>query len=78
MWVTSLGRIHRESNAGMTTSDRRILMANWYFKAFWRACEGEAKRKYFEHAGALLTADGSDDNLIQLEGVPAGHTFIIP
>ena len=36
-----------------------------------KALQGEAKRKYFEHAGALLTADGTDDDLIKLEGAPA-------
>ena len=28
-----------------------------------------------EHAGALLTADGTDDDLIKLEGVPKGEKF---
>ena len=28
-----------------------------------KALEGDAKRKYFEHAGALLAADGTDDHL---------------
>ena len=32
-------------------------------------------RKYFEHAGALMTADGTDDHRIKLEGVPKGHKF---
>ena len=45
------------------------------FNASMRALEGEAKRKYFEHAGALLTADGTDDALIQLESVPKGEEF---
>ena len=40
-----------------------------------RALAGSAKRKYFEHAGAMLTADGTDDDLIKLEGVPVGETF---
>ena len=56
-----------------TSSDRRILIAQWYCKAFHKACEGDAKRKYFEHAGALMTADGSGDDLIKLEGVPKGE-----
>ena len=43
-----------------------------------RALEGDAKRKYFEHAGALLTADGTDDELIKLEGAPAGYKLKIP
>ena len=38
----------------------------------------DAKRKYFEHAGALLTADGTDDDLIKLEGVPPGYKLVIP
>ena len=61
----------------LTASDRRILLANWYFKACKKALEGEAKVKYFQHAGALLTADGSDDNLIKLEGTPRGYKIQI-
>eukprot|EP00966_Prymnesium_polylepis_P245340 5675717-Prymnesium_polylepis.1 len=57
--------------------DRRILLANWYFKAVEKAVQGDAKRKYFEHAGALLTADGTDDNLIKLEGTPRGYRIQI-
>ena len=47
-------------------------------RACKKALEGEAKRKYFEHAGALLTADGTDDDLIKLEGTPAGYKLVIP
>ena len=61
----------------LTASDRRILLANWYYKACKKALEGEAKMKYFQHAGALLTADGSDDDLIKLEGVPRGYKIQI-
>ena len=42
-----------------------------------RALEGDAKMKYFQHAGALLTADGSDDQLIQFEGSPVGYEIQI-
>ena len=65
-----------ESNS-LTASDRRVLLTNWYFKATNKALEGDAKRKYFEHAGALLTADGTDDELIKLEGTPAGYKLVI-
>ena len=57
----------------MTACDGRILLANWFFKAFNKAMEGDAKRKCFEHAGALLTADGSDDDKIKLESAPVGY-----
>ena len=53
-------------------------ISNWYYKAVKKALEGDAKRKYFEHAGALLTADGTDDELIKLEGAPADYKLKIP
>ena len=62
----------------LTASDRRVLLANWYCTAVNRALQGEAKRKYFEHAGALLTADGTDDDLIKLEGTPKGYKVVVP
>ena len=49
-----------------------------FYKACKKALEGEAKRKYFEHSGALLTADGTDDDLIKLEGTPANYKLVIP
>ena len=67
-----------EDSHGLSASDRRILLANWYTKAVKRALEGEAKWKYFQHAGALITADGTDDDLIKLEGTPAGYKIKIP
>ena len=67
-----------EKGIALTASDRRILLANWFYTGFQRACEGTAKRKYFEHAGALLTADGADDHLIQLEGAPKDYKLVIP
>ena len=46
-----------------------------YCKAYKRACQSSAVRKYFEHSGAMMTADGSDDDLIKFEGVPKGQKF---
>ena len=61
----------------LTTSDRRILLGTWYFKTCKKALEGEAKRKYFEHAGALLTADGTNDDKIKFEGTPEGTQYSV-
>ena len=66
-----------ERGTALSASDRRILLATWFYKACMRALEGEAKLKYFLHSGALLTADGSDDDLIKLEGTPAGYRLNI-
>ena len=38
---------------------------------------GVSRREILAYVNALLTADGSDDHLIKLEGVPAGYTLII-
>ena len=43
-----------------------------------RAATVPAKLKYFQHAGALLTADGTDDELIKFEGVPANYKLKVP
>ena len=41
------------------------------------ALEGDAKWKYFQHSGCLITADGSDDHLIKFEGVPDGYKVVV-
>ena len=74
-WLEDDENLQKWENDALMASDRRILLANWYVKAHHRVVESQAVRKYFEHTGGLLTADGTDDNLIKLEGVPKGHTF---
>jgi hypothetical protein len=74
-WLEDDDNMSKWENNELTASDRRILLGTWYCAAYRRALTGPAKRKYFEHTGALLTADGTGDDLIQLEGVPKGHTF---
>ena len=77
-WLDMDENLAKWEDNTLTASDRRILLGTCYYKAVNRALEGEAKWKYFQHAGALLTADGSDDELIKLEGTPSGYTINIP
>ena len=78
-WLDDEDNLDKWESNTLTASDRRILLAHWFYKASMKALQGEAKRKYFEHAGALLTADGTDaDLLIKLEGAPAGYKVVIP
>ena len=45
-----------ESNR-LTASDRRVLIATWFYDAVVKACSGpNAKRKYFEHPHAPANA----------------------
>ena len=75
-WHTLCLRLRWENPKGLTASERRILLANWYYKATVDAlAEEKARHAYFKHAGALLTADCTDDELIKLEGVPKGEEF---
>jgi hypothetical protein len=74
-WLEDDENLQRWENNELSASDRRILIATWFCKALKMALASDAARKYFQHAGALLTADGSDDHLIKLEGVPPGETF---
>ena len=77
-WMDDDDNMTKWENNELTASCHRILLANWYYTATKQALEGDAKRKYFEHAGALLTADGSDDDLIKLEGTPSGYKVVVP
>ena len=67
-----------DDGAKLSASDRRVLLAHWYFNATKKALKGNAKWAYFAHAGALLFADGSDDHLVKLEGAPAGYKLVVP
>jgi hypothetical protein len=74
-WLEDDDNLTKWEDNRLTASDRRILIGTWFFRACMRAAAGTAKRKYFDHSGALMTADGTDDDLIKLEGVPPGETF---
>ena len=77
-WLDEDENLSKWEDNTLTASDRRILLATWFDKAVKRALEGDAKVKYFQHAGCLLTADGSDDELIKFEGAPAGYKLKVP
>ena len=77
-WLDDDKNLEKWEDNALSASDRRVLLACWYTKAVKRALQGEAKLKYFQHAGALLTADGTDDELIKFEGVPAGYELKVP
>ena len=61
-WLDDDDNLDKWTSNQLTASDRRILLACWYDKAVKKALEGEAKWKYFQHSGALLTADCTTRN----------------
>ena len=72
------GPRRRKKKSSAWTPKPRGRPLDEFDKAVKRALQGEAKVKYFQHAGCLLTADGSDDELIKFEGAPAGYKLKIP
>ncbi|KAL1508703.1 hypothetical protein AB1Y20_004798 [Prymnesium parvum] len=77
-WLDDDDNLTKWEDNSLSASDRRILLGTWYYRAVNKALQGEAKLKYFQHAGAMLTADGTDDDLIKLEGAPVGYKVVIP
>ena len=76
-WMDDDGNLAKWEDNKLTASDRRILLGTWFYKATNRALVGEAKFKYFQHSGCLITADGTDDDLIKFEGTPPGYKVVV-
>ena len=56
-----------------SASEKRILITRWVGKAYRKICDPKydhLRYRLFEKAGTLITADGSDDDKIQPEGLP--------
>ena len=60
----------------MTASEKRVKLSHWAGEA-WEACckDRNAMRRYMEKAGAMMTADGTGDELIALEGMPKDYQY---
>ena len=61
----------------LTASDRRTLLANWYYKAVLRALEARGRRQDQVLPARGCPTDGTDDDLIKLEGTPYGYNKVI-
>ena len=77
-WLEVAENLEKWENGELSASDRRVLLTHWTAQAWTRVLAGDAKRKYFEHTGALLTIDGSEDHLLKFNGKPKDEPFVIP
>ena len=90
MWKAKIGEIQevwlenddnalKWDNDTMTASEKRVVLTAWAGEAWEWCCSGEEKRgclrRYLEKAGAMMTADGSGDEKIGLEGLPVGFKY---
>lgn len=63
---------------GFSAKDRRILITRWVGEAWKKFCSAEYdefRLKCWQKTGCLITADGSDDHLIQPEGL---KDYVVP
>ena len=72
-WLLNGDNVERWESNKLTASDRRVLITQWVGEAAKQIdSDIRYRRRLFEKTGLAMTADGSDDNLINLEGVEQG------
>ena len=72
-WLLNGDNVERWESNKLTASDRRVLITQWVGEAA-KQIDSDIRycRRLFEKTGLAMTADSSDDNLINLEGVEQG------
>ena len=72
-WLLNGDNVEKWASNKLTAADRRILITQWIGEAA-RQIDRDVRncRCLFEKTGLAMTADGSDNNLINLEGVELG------
>jgi len=63
------------TKTSLSASRRRVLLTHWYGEGYCRACDKYDFEKHFINVGSGLTADGSDDDKIKLQGL-AEFSFV--
>ena len=72
-WLLDGDNVEKWESNKLTASDRRILITQWTGEAAKKIDSDTAYRKrLFEKTGLAMTADDSDDDLINLQGVERG------
>ena len=76
-WMDDDDNLAKWEENKLTASDRRTLLANWYYKAVLRALEARGRRQDQVLPARGCPTDGTDDDLIKLEGTPYGYNMVI-
>ena len=72
-WLLNGDNVEKWESNKLTASDRRVLITQWTGEDAKQIDRDiRYRRRLFEKTGLAMTADGSDDNLINLEGVERG------
>ena len=73
-WLLNGDNVEKWESNKLTASDRRILLITQWTGEAAKQIDRDIRyrRRLFEKTGLAMTADGSDDNLINLHGVEQG------
>lgn len=78
-WLLEADHVELWESNKLTASQRRVLITQWVGEAAKKIDVDmgvEYRRRLFEKTGLAMTADGSDDDLINLEGVEGVFSFM--
>lgn len=71
LYMADEDNLDRWEKGTIPIGDRRILITQWVGKAYEKLCtEQEYIHRLFQRTSCLITADGTDDELIHPEGFP--------
>ena len=76
-WLESDAHWAEWTSTRLSAGRRRILLTNWYGEGYRRACKAFDFVKVFQRCGSAMTADGSDDHKIGLQGAPEDWTWSV-
>ena len=76
-WLEKGDNVEKWDTNKLSASDRGILLTNWVGDAVAKVDSDQLyRRRLCEKTGLAMTADDTDDNLINLEGLDGPCTFM--
>ena len=77
VWYEEGDNVKKSDTNKLSSSDRRVLLTHWVGEAVAKLDMDQLyRRRLFEKTGLAMTADGTDHNLINLEGLDGPYTFM--
>ena len=75
-WYEEGDNVEKWETNKLSSSDRRVLPTPWVGEVVAKLDSDQLyRRRLFEKTGHAMTADGTDDNLVNLEGVDGPYIF---
>ena len=68
-WFDDVDNWNEWTGPNISASRKRVLTTLWFGEAYERACLGYNFEGTFDRTGSNLTADGSHDDRIKLQGL---------